>query len=422
MAEKAGLTILNNNLDSDEKDSDNVQNTPSFYIGIGFYTALGVLLLAIASFLLYKIFSAFVDVAAPFVVGTIFALLLDPAVHRLEKIGIHRSLAIFVVFFVTVLFFAGLGALVVPRVVQQLGDIKQTGNQDIESWRSSIDVWLKHHQHLAFFRLPHNTHEILMQLSQQASTVLQGSAENLTEFLKGSATTLLRMIISLMVMVYVLADTKRLQGRALFLVPSKFRDRVHLFSHDIESVFSDYLRGLLIVCSCYGGSVIVVLYALSIWKHDLSSYALLAGICAGVLYSIPYVGALTIAGLMLAIGIHSGGMTFGIVTMFSVLACNQIFDNVITPKVLGGGVGLHPVTTLLALALGAQIGGFWGLVVAVPVVASIQAILFRIFPKLTSPTPESVLQSIHSDIAPSEQEVMEPERVGEVLHPNNNGG
>lgn len=79
--------------------------------------------------------------------------------------------------------------------------------------------------------------------------------------------------------------------------------------------------------------------------------------------------------------------------MVSVLAVNWTYDNIVTPRIVGGGVGLHPVTAIFALALGGRLGGFWGLVLSVPVAASIQAVLFRIFPRLTNPTPDDLLRS-----------------------------
>jgi len=60
---------------------------------------------------------------------------------------------------------------------------------------------------------------------------------------------------------------------------------------------------------------------------------------------------------------------------------------------VGGGVGLHPVMSLFALTLGGALFGLWGLLLSVPIAASLQAILFRLFPKLTTPTPTAFLQA-----------------------------
>ncbi len=365
---------------------------PRVYIRIGYYVALGVVLLGLVVLATYKFIAAFLDISTPFIVGTILALLLDPVTHRLERRGLSRPFAIFVVFTTTTLTLVGFGFLVIPRLVEQVNHFGASSPQYIASFRSAIDGWLSQHHHVGPLTLPKNTNDLFSQLTDKFSSAVQGSAGNLTELLKGSATTAIQTVVTLMVMFYILADMDQLQGRALYLVPSKYRRTVKLFTNDIGNVFSDYLRGLLIVCSMYGVTVIAVLYTLALFKHSLAGYALLAGIFAGVLYSVPYIGAISIALTTFFIGFTAGGLVFGLVTMVSVLVVNQIYDNIITPRVVGGGVGLHPVAAILALALGARLGGFWGLLLSVPIAGSIQQILFRLFPKLTTPTPDDYLR------------------------------
>ena len=79
--------------------------------------------------------------------------------------------------------------------------------------------------------------------------------------------------------------------------------------------------------------------------------------------------------------------------MLLALVINQVFDNIVTPRVVGGGVGLNPVVAIFALILGARLFGIWGMLLSVPVAASIQVVLFRLFPKLTTPTPASFLRA-----------------------------
>ena len=393
MADKIANQSETKSRGSSEPIASLLDREPRDYIRVGFYVAFGVVLLELVVTAAYKFVGAFVDVSTPFVVGTILALLLDPVTHRLERRGLSRPIAIFVVFGTTVILLTGLGFLVVPRLVEQVSSFGASTPQYVSNLQTTVDAWLKNHRHMGPVVLPKNSHDLLSQITQKFSATVQGSVGNLTELLRGSATTIVQVVVTLMIMFYVLADMDRLRGRAIYLVPSKYRGMAQLFGADIGNVFSDYLRGLLIVCTMYGITVITVLYGLAIWKHPLAGYALLAGIFAGVLYSVPYIGAISIALMTFFIGFTAGGWVFGCVTMVSVLAVNQIYDNIITPRVVGGGVGLHPVAAILALAMGARLGGFWGLVLSVPIAASIQAILFRIFPRLTHPTPDDYLRN-----------------------------
>ena len=125
----------------------------------------------------------------------------------------------------------------------------------------------------------------------------------------------------------------------------------------------------------------------------MAQYALLVGVAAGVLYAIPYLGALTTAVVTFLIATAAGGIGFGGWAVAATFGLNQIFDNFVTPRVVGGGVGLNPVFALFALTLGGELFGFWGLLFAVPLAASIQVILFRFFPILTEPTPDAFLRA-----------------------------
>ena len=161
---------------------------------------------------------------------------------------------------------------------------------------------------------------------------------------------------------------------------------------EIGEVFGKYLRGLFTICSMYGGSCIVYLFAASIWFPGLRGYALLLGVLAGILYSVPYIGAiLTVALAAVAAISTGGGVTGALVAAGGVLALNQIFDYVIMPKVVGESSGIHPLLAMFALFLGGHLMGLWGMLLAVPVAASIQGILFRLYPQLSAPTPIALL-------------------------------
>ena len=142
-----------------------------------------------------------------------------------------------------------------------------------------------------------------------------------------------------------------------------------------------------------------LLYGLSIFHHSLAQYALLVGAAAGVLYAVPYLGAFSIAlvtfivSFAAASGDHQSGLAFGGIALAATLVLNQVFDNVVTPRVVGGGVGLHPVLALFALVIGGELFGLWGMLLSVPIAGSIQVILFRLYPRLTQSTPPTFLRA-----------------------------
>ena len=92
---------------------------------------------------------------------------------------------------------------------------------------------------------------------------------------------------------YMLVDLDRFRARIFYLTPERARAPLRQYSRDVGGVFSDYLRGLLIVCVLYGVATIGLLYGLSLLASPARPLALLVGAAAGVLYAVPYLGSTT---------------------------------------------------------------------------------------------------------------------------------
>lgn len=367
------------------------------YIRAGFFLALGVVLMALLALTARHFLEATLAVLTPFVVGLVLALLLDPLADKLMHRGVGRSAAVGIVFGIFLLLFAGIGWLTVPALIAEAGNLAQHGPEYVHSLQSYTDKFLTVHKKIGPFKLPGTFQTITTQLSDKASSYVQEAGGKVVGFLVGSATVLIQFILTLIIAFYLLVDIDRLRARLLFLSPEGWRAKISQMGGDIGGVFSDYLRGLLIVCALYGVTTIALLYGLSIFHHTLVQYALLVGAAAGVLYAVPYLGSFSIAlvtfvvAFMAAAADHQSGLAFGGVALLGTLVLNQIFDNVVTPRVIGGGVGLHPVLALFSLVIGGEMFGLWGMLLSVPIAGSIQAILFSLYPRLTQPTPPPFL-------------------------------
>ena len=100
-------------------------------------------------------------------------------------------------------------------------------------------------------------------MTARASDYLQQSTGGIQGFLSGTVATVINTIITLIVTFFLLSDIDRLRARFFYLLPEKARGAADEMGKDIGGVFSDYLRGLLIVCTLYGVCMIVMLYGLS---------------------------------------------------------------------------------------------------------------------------------------------------------------
>jgi len=372
---------------------------PRRYIQAGFYFALGVVLLAVLALFARRFAEATLSVISPFAVGLVLALLLDPLADKLMKRGLSRTAASGLVFGVFLLLIIGIGWLAIPALIAQAASLAQNGPTFISGLQDSVNHFLNAHQHqkIGPVKMPKNLSQLTSQVSGQVSGFLQKAGGSIGMFLIGSVTFVVQTVLALIIGFYLLVDIDRFRARLLFLAPEAWRGMIAQVSGDVGGVFSDYLRGLLIVCALYGVSTIGLLYGLSIFHHSLAQYALLVGAAAGVLYAVPYLGSFTtalvtfIVAFAAATGDNQSGLAFGGIAVAATLAVNQVFDNIVTPRVVGGGVGLHPVLALFALVIGGELFGITGMLLSVPIAGSIQAIVFRLYPRLTKPTPKPFL-------------------------------
>lgn len=378
---------------------------PRDYVRAGFYLALGVVLLAVLALATRRFAEAALAVLAPFALGLVLALLLDPLAERLTRRGLGRTPAAGLVFAVFLLVIVGIGWLTVPALIAQASDLSQNGPAYVAGLQDHANKFLATHQKIGPVKLPGTVDQLTQQFSSRASAFLSQAGGHVVAVLVGSVTLVIQMILTLIITFFLLLDLGRLRARLFYLAPERWRLMMREIGRDIMGVFSDYLRGLVIVCALYGAATIALLYGLSVLHHPLAHYALLVGAAAGILYAIPYLGSTATALVTFLVAFAAAtadgasGLAFGGIAVAATLALNQVFDGVVTPRVVGGGVGLHPILAIFALVIGGELFGIAGMLLSVPLAGSIQAILFRLYPKLTTPTPQDFLsaQGVASD-------------------------
>jgi predicted PurR-regulated permease PerM len=119
-----------------------------------------------------------------------------------------------------------------------------------------------------------------------------------------------------------------------------------------------------------------------LWFAGLRDYALTLAITAGLLYTIPYFGALVSTVLIGLVALATHGLTLALIVVLIMIFIHQVvFDNILAPRIIGGSVNLHPLLTLIALMSGGTLFGVGGTLLAVPIAAAFQVILIRLFPQ-----------------------------------------
>ncbi|GBC92233.1 hypothetical protein HRbin15_00698 [bacterium HR15] len=361
------------------------------------------LFIAATLYFLYLILGALV----PFLVAGIIALLLNPFVERLCQRGYSRPRAVFNVFLGFILLLLAIGIALLPSFYQQAQNIidffsspKNTNiTRTVNSWVEKTqgylqeemkrrEPWIERNRNtLRRLGIPTTPEEV-----NQATDRLRTRLQNLlTEWATKVFNAIVQTLIGLLSRViwviliplsvyFFLLDMPRVRQAFLYLLPPAQREPATRLLNEIGTVFFNYIRGLVTAALTYGLTCMVFFWVLG------APNPVLLGVLAGLLYPIPYVGAFLIA-------LTSGGFTLlfepspllfyftpskvwhAVIVVLAGIGLNTLFDMLITPRLLGGAVGLRPLAALIAIVVGATVGGIWGMMLAVPVTASILIII-----------------------------------------------
>jgi predicted PurR-regulated permease PerM len=314
------------------------------------------------------------DVLLPFVAALILAYLLDPLASRLERLGVSRLIATIAILASFVLLFALALVLLVPVAAQQLSAFAVrlpgylTQLQGIISERGGPLL-----ERLGFGAAG-------MQDAQRAVGDFAGQAAAWATRVAQSALAggqavmglISLLVITPVVAFYLLVDWKRMIAKIDSWLPRQQAGTIRELVGQMDSAISGFIRGQTLVCLLLGG-----FYAVGLSLMGLN-FAVLIGLVAGFLSFIPYVGSIT--GLLLAVGVATvqfwPDWTMPLLA-FAIFATGQFIEgNILSPKLVGEAVGLHPVWLMFALVAFGSLFGFVGLLLAVPL-AAVAGVLAR---------------------------------------------
>ncbi|MBN8630340.1 MAG: AI-2E family transporter [Rhodobacterales bacterium] len=316
----------------------------------------------IAALVFFVMIWALGDVLLPFIVGGAIAYFLDPIADRLERLGLSRPAATSVISLAALVLVVLLVLAVIPTLTNQL--------------RALINAAPEYAKQLQGFLL-----ERFPELSDSTSTIRQTLAEIgqaiqargaalaqgvLTSAL-GVISILLFIVVVPVVAFYLLLDWDDMVARIDSMLPLDHAPTIRRLAREIDAVLAGFVRGQVSVCLVLG-----TYYAVALMLAGLQ-FGLIVGAIAGTITFIPYVGALV--GGALAIGLAmfqfwGDWLQIGIIA--AIFAGGQFVEgNILTPRLVGKSVGLHPVWLLFALSAFGTVFGFVGMLIAVPVAASI---------------------------------------------------
>jgi len=302
------------------------------------------------------------DVILPFVLGGAVAYCLDPVADRLEAIGLNRILSVSLISLIGLLIFALAALLVVPSLVEQSIALFKTAPQVFSDLRSFLTT--------RFPDLMDGESTIAKSLGTLGETIQSRGGELISSLVSSVSSIVNVMVLLVLVPIvafYLLLDWDRMTAKVDDLLPRDHAPTIRHLASEIDRTLAGFIRGQGTVCLLLG-----VFYAVSLMGVGLN-FGLVVGAIAGALTFIPYVGALV--GGALAIGLalfQFWGEWAWIGAVAAIFFTGQFLEgNILTPKLVGDSVGLHPVWLIFALSAFGTLFGFTGMLVAVPVAAAL---------------------------------------------------
>ncbi|WP_207726855.1 AI-2E family transporter [Anaerosolibacter carboniphilus] len=344
-----------------EKNKLTLKKKHLFYLIVSFGAILLVMIVHQQGDIIFQLLR-------PVVWAIVIAYLLSPMVHFLERKGVKRTLAVILLYTTVIITIILSSITITPKITKEISNLIELlpqYSQQANEFVNQIYIRIKQ----------------LDDISPQLTGVKEAIEDNIVYIeytiidvfkkVTNSIISTFSHIISLALIpifsFYFIKDADYFKKKIIFLIPKTCREECIDIGRDIDKLLSKFIRGQIIVAMIVGMLSTVALLILEI------DFAFLIGFIAGVSNIIPYVGPIIGAIPAVVIALLDTPMkAIWVVIAFTTI--QQVESAILSPKIVGDSVGLHPVVVILSLLVGNEWFGVIGMLFAVPVAASIKII------------------------------------------------
>lgn len=305
-------------------------------------------------------------VLTPFLISALLAWLGDPVADKLEAWHFPRSLAVAVVFIGTFVVLGLLLLLIIPMVGREFAELSTRAPQLAAWFQDTATPWLAAHLRVDPERLRiENLSGFLTQNFQSAGQIANNTLATVFHSSHVVFVFVLNLLLVPVVTFYWLRDWDIFKARITDLLPRSHAPLIERLVRECEGVLAAFFRGQLLVMICLSS-----IYSVGLSIAGLQN-AVAIGVIAGLLGFVPYLGLTTGIILALLSAVLQGGdgwLPLWVLVVFGVGLSLDSF--LLTPRLVGGRIGLHPVMVIFAILAGGQLFGFVGVLLALPVAAA----------------------------------------------------
>lgn len=315
------------------------------------------------------LFNLMSPILAPFLFSALLAYLGDPIVDRLET-RMSRTLAVSTVF-VTIIVVLVLTIMVfIPLISDQLGRLLGKVPSVVGFVQERVIPFLE----ARFQYDPGSGKDALTSAIKSHLSDLPTLANRLVKWVAGSGSFVMTMLANVflvpVVTFYLLRDWDILVAKLHALIPRAIEPKVTQLAKESDNMLSAFLRGQFAVMNALG-----VIYAVGLTMVGLDS-AILLGFIAGWLSFVPYLGLIVGIGVATVMAYFQFGDIIHPLGVIITFVVGQALEgSVLTPRFVGERIGLHPVAVIFAVLAGAQLGGFAGMLLALPAAAVLNVLV-----------------------------------------------
>ena len=329
-------------------------------------------LLAIACLLLGWLLVSLSPILSPFLTALLLAYLGSPLVDRFESWKMSRTGAVAVSFLLFSVVLSIMTLLLIPAVIQQI-EYLITMLPSMGRWINQVAVpYLE--TALGIELIDYDWAELFQSLDWGATgNMLKAILTNLTQSGFAVAGFLANLVLIPVVTFYLLRDWKLIITKLSALVPRYYISTLSNIFAQCHEMLGGFFRGQLLVMVAQG-----VMYSIGLMLIGLD-LGLLIGLLAGLVSIVPYLGSI----IGISAGLIAAFFQFGdwlhILLVIVVFGVGQAIEStVLTPKLIGDRIGLHPVAVIFAVLAGGQLFGFTGVLLALPAAAILKVLLNRV--------------------------------------------
>jgi len=329
------------------------------------------------------VFYLLAPVLTPFVAAALLAYMGDPLADRMQKLKMPRALAVAAVFLITFLILGLLVLLVGPLIRTQVSalfdalpeiarQVEQVLLPNVLGW---LDIEAGDDVGFAPFLAKYGemfgswSGKVLLSVSKSGGAL---------------AAAVLSVFLVPIITFYMLRDWDTIMLHLGALVPESQRETIFKLARESDEVLSAFLRGQILVMLA-----LAFIYSLGLSLVGLK-FAIAIGVVSGLVSFVPYLGfvfGIGLAGLTVALEPNPLWQMIGVVATFSI--AQFIEGSLLTPKLVGTRIGLHPVIVIFAVAAGGQLFGFFGILLALPAAAVLSVLVRFAYNRYLKEHPEA---------------------------------